>query len=175
MAARLRRSVFDDTSGHCRLTSRIVETLYASEWYLPILLAAITGMRRGEVLGLTWRNVDLDADRLTVSRQILSVEYEAKVADVKTSHSRRAVDLDPKQWRHARSTALRWRACAPTADGAAAHRPHQEHAADVLHLLLGPIYWTMVLGRGRTERQLAKWSERVVLDDLFGLESTQNS
>ena len=48
-----------------------------SEWYVPIFLAANTGMRRGEVLGLTWRNVDLDAARLVVSQQILSVEYEA--------------------------------------------------------------------------------------------------
>ncbi len=67
-----------------------------SDWYVPIFLAANTGMRRGEVLGLTWRNVDLDAGRLTVSQQILSVEYEAKVADVKTSHSRRTIDLDPR-------------------------------------------------------------------------------
>ena len=43
-----------------------------SEWYVPIFLAANTGMRRGEVLGLTWRNVDLDTGRLTVSQQILS-------------------------------------------------------------------------------------------------------
>jgi AcrR family transcriptional regulator len=44
------------------------------------------------------------------------------------------------------------------------------HAADVLYLLLGPdLYWTMVLGRGWSEQQLASWTERVVLDDLFGL------
>jgi AcrR family transcriptional regulator len=50
-----------------------------------------------------------------------------------------------------------------------------DHAADVLYLLLGPdLYWTMVLGRGWTERQLANWTERVVLDDLFGLESAPN-
>ncbi len=67
-----------------------------SEWFVPIFLAANTGMRRGEVLGLTRRNVDLDTGRLTVSQQILSVEYEAKVADVKTSHSRPTIDLDPK-------------------------------------------------------------------------------
>lgn len=52
----------------------------------------------------------------------------------------------------------------------------RDHAADVLYLLLGPdLYWTMVLGRGWTERQLANWTERVVLDDLFGLDPTQNS
>ena len=47
------------------------------------------------------------------------------------------------------------------------------HAADVLYHLLGPdLYWTMVLERGWTERQLANWTERVVLDDVFGLEPT---
>ena len=51
----------------------------------------------------------------------------------------------------------------------------KDHAADVLYLLLGPdLYWTMVLGRGWTERQLANWTERVVLDDLFGLDPAQN-
>ena len=45
------------------------------------------------------------------------------------------------------------------------------HAADVLYLLLGPdLYWTMVLGRGWSERQLATWTERVVHIDVFGLE-----
>jgi AcrR family transcriptional regulator len=50
----------------------------------------------------------------------------------------------------------------------------KDHAADVLYLLLGPdLYWTMVLERGWTERQLANWTERVVLDDLFDLEPPQ--
>lgn len=49
------------------------------------------------------------------------------------------------------------------------------HAADVLYLLLGSdLYWTMVLGCGWTERQLATWIERVILDDLFGVQPAQN-
>jgi AcrR family transcriptional regulator len=45
------------------------------------------------------------------------------------------------------------------------------HAVDVLYLLLGPdLYWTIVVERGWTERQLADWTERVVLHDLFGLD-----
>lgn len=67
-----------------------------SEWYVPIYVAANTGMRRGEVLGLTWRNVDLDKARLIVEQQVQSVEYEASVADVKTAGSRRTIDLDPR-------------------------------------------------------------------------------
>ena len=46
------------------------------------------------------------------------------------------------------------------------------HAADVLYLCLSPdLYWTMVLGRGWSERQLANWTERVILDDVFGLDA----
>lgn len=67
-----------------------------SDWYVPIYLAANTGMRRGEVLGLTWRNVDLDNARLVVEQQVQSVEYEASVADEKTTGSRRTIDLDPR-------------------------------------------------------------------------------
>ena len=46
-----------------------------------------------------------------------------------------------------------------------------DHAADVLYVMLGPdLYWTMALRLGWSDRQLAHWTERVVLGDLFGLE-----
>ena len=51
----------------------------------------------------------------------------------------------------------------------------RHQAADVLYLLLGPdLYWTMILGRGWTERQLADWTQRVVLNDLFNLQPAQH-
>ena len=46
-----------------------LEAIAGHDLYLLYLLAATTGMRRGELAGLTWRNVDLDAARLTVNRQ----------------------------------------------------------------------------------------------------------
>ena len=47
----------------------------------------------------------------------------------------------------------------------------KDHAADVLYLLLGPdLYRTMVLERSWSESQLANWTERVVLEDLFGVD-----
>jgi len=50
----------------------------------------------------------------------------------------------------------------------------KDHAADVLYLLLGPdLYWTMIIGRGWTERKFAGWTERVVLNDLFDLQPAQ--
>ena len=68
-----------------------------SDHYLyPLyLLAATTGMRRAEIASLVWRNVDLDTARLTVSQQLLSVEYKLIKSDLKTPTSRRTIDLDP--------------------------------------------------------------------------------
>src|SRR5262249_57174378 len=42
--------------------------------YWPLILAALcTGLRRGEILGLTWRNVDLEGDRITVTQVMAEV------------------------------------------------------------------------------------------------------
>jgi integrase len=71
-------------------------------------LAAYTGMRRGEVLGLRWCDVDLDAGRVSVRQALVSVAYEVVVSDVKTATGRRTIDLDPitvdvlRGWRAAR-------------------------------------------------------------------------
>jgi integrase len=42
----------------------------APEWYLPILLALRTGLRRGELYELRWGDIDLTAGRLRVARSI---------------------------------------------------------------------------------------------------------
>jgi integrase len=57
-------------------------------------LAANTGMRRGEVLGLRWKDVDLASRRLSVRQAVISVAYDLQVADVKTGSGRRTIDLD---------------------------------------------------------------------------------
>jgi len=57
-------------------------------------VAAMTGMRRGEVLGLRWRDIDLDAARISVRQALVSVAYEVIVSTPKT-HQARTIDLDP--------------------------------------------------------------------------------
>lgn len=57
-------------------------------------LASHTGMRRGEVLGLRWCDLDLDAARLSVRQALVSIAYEAQISDVKTGTGRRTIDLD---------------------------------------------------------------------------------
>ncbi|MCB0954112.1 MAG: site-specific integrase, partial [Microthrixaceae bacterium] len=57
-------------------------------------LSAHTGMRRGEVLGVRWRDIDLDEGRVSVRQALVSVAYEVSISDVKTGASRRTIDID---------------------------------------------------------------------------------
>lgn len=62
--------------------------------YAAWLIAAATGMRRGEVLGLRWRDVDLDAGRAAITQTLLSVGNKLSFSTPKTAKGRRLVALD---------------------------------------------------------------------------------
>jgi integrase len=57
-------------------------------------LAATTGMRRGEVLGLRWRDVDFEARRLAIRQTIISVNYKVTFGTPKTARGRRLIAVD---------------------------------------------------------------------------------
>lgn len=59
-------------------------------------IAAATGLRRGEVLGLRWRDVDLDLGQLAVAHTITTAGKELVSGPPKTSRSRRNVYLDKR-------------------------------------------------------------------------------
>lgn len=63
--------------------------LHAALW-----VSANTGMRRGELLGLRWGDVELEAARLSVNRSLISVGYELHETRGKTRTARRSIDLD---------------------------------------------------------------------------------
>ena len=71
-----------------------LDAIAGHDLYPLYFLASSTGMRRGELAGLPWRNVDLDTARLTVNQQVVSVDYKLIVDDLKTETSRRTIDLD---------------------------------------------------------------------------------
>ena len=56
-------------------------------------LAAMTGMRRGELLGLMWADIDFDRARIAVRRNLVSVAYKL-VETTPKNHQARVVDLD---------------------------------------------------------------------------------
>jgi integrase len=64
----------------------------AAAWFL----AATTGMRRGEVLGLRWQDVDLEHGRLAVRQTVLSIAYELVMGTPKTARGRRSIALDQR-------------------------------------------------------------------------------
>ena len=79
-------------------TAEEVETFLTSvrthRLYAAFRTLAATGLRRSELLGLRWADLDLDAGSLKV-RQVVSLDrYKPFIAEPKTSQSRRVVALD---------------------------------------------------------------------------------
>ena len=63
--------------------------------HMPIVIAYHTGMRLGEVLGLAWDAVDLDAGRLSVVRQITYTAATGRMfSPPKTKSSVRTIPID---------------------------------------------------------------------------------
>jgi integrase len=60
------------------------------------LMAATTGARRGELLGLRWKDIDIDAGIMAISRQLIEVAGKKAFGDLKTKASRRPVPLLPE-------------------------------------------------------------------------------
>src|SRR5215218_2032631 len=62
------------------------------------VLAVHTGMRRGELLGLKWSDVDLENSRLSIRRTLTRTDNGKRVAlgDPKTKKSRRTIPLTPQ-------------------------------------------------------------------------------
>lgn len=58
-------------------------------------VAATTGMRRGELVGLRWKDVELDKGRLAVRRGRVAAGYVVHEGDTKTGRSR-LIALDPE-------------------------------------------------------------------------------
>jgi integrase len=89
----------------------------ADRLYAAWRLTATTGMRRGEVLGLTWECLDLDAARLQVEQQLRAMAGDCPICGV-----RHACSLGPpKSRRSERTVALD----AETVEALWAHRETQ--------------------------------------------------
>ena len=73
-----------------------------------VALAALTGLRQGEILGLAWDDVDLEAATLTV-RKAMARDWNGGYSrsETKTARSRRTIHLPDRavEWLEARQTA----------------------------------------------------------------------
>ncbi|MFL6043077.1 MAG: tyrosine-type recombinase/integrase, partial [Gaiellales bacterium] len=63
--------------------------------YPAYLLAATTGMRRGEIGGLRWQDIDFDTSRVAVRQTLIVVGYQLHWSTPKTDRGRRNIAIDP--------------------------------------------------------------------------------
>src|SRR5262245_46231777 len=72
----------------------LLDRLRGQPLYLIGSLALGTGMRRNEMLGLRWGDVDLDAERLTIEQALeQTATHGIRIKAPKTRHGRRTVSL----------------------------------------------------------------------------------
>jgi integrase len=91
-APTVRRPEFETWSSEDLRT--FLESIKEHRLYAAFVVLATTGMRRGEVLGLRWRDVDADAARLAVVQTLTTVDGTPILTQPKTQRSRRTIYLD---------------------------------------------------------------------------------
>lgn len=90
----------DDTKRERGLAPAACKALLASlegtAVHAPAKLAALTGLRRGEILALKWENIDFEAVELHVEAALEQVGGQVTRKSPKTQRSRRTVPLSPE-------------------------------------------------------------------------------
>lgn len=64
-------------------------------FYEMFMLDLATGLRRGEIVGLQWKDIDFETGTLSVTRQVRYVKGELKIEPPKTKASERSIILSP--------------------------------------------------------------------------------
>ncbi|WP_159054658.1 tyrosine-type recombinase/integrase [Streptomyces dysideae] len=73
--------------------TRFLEAAKEHKWYPAFLLASIYGLRRGEVIGLRWQDVDFVHGELHVRQQLLRANGILQFGPLKTQAGRRDLPL----------------------------------------------------------------------------------
>jgi integrase len=63
--------------------------------YPLVAVALATGMRRGELLALRWKDIDLDSAKLRVEQSLEQTKASLRFKSPKTKHGRRSISLAP--------------------------------------------------------------------------------
>jgi integrase len=62
-------------------------------WYPIYVLAIMTGMRKGEILGLHWEDVDLNKGMLSIKHTLVTVQGRSFLSQPKSENARRTISL----------------------------------------------------------------------------------
>src|SRR4029450_8653951 len=69
-------------------TAAMIEAARPYSAFMPILLGALCGLRRGEIAALRWRSVDLDAGQLAVVARVEQTKAGCREKETKSGRSR---------------------------------------------------------------------------------------
>ena len=72
---------------------QLLEVSKNTTLYIPILLGIYTGMRRGEILGLTWDNIDINKNIIKIEKSLSSTKQGIIFTDTKTENSKRIIAI----------------------------------------------------------------------------------
>ncbi|WP_029422150.1 tyrosine-type recombinase/integrase [Alicyclobacillus macrosporangiidus] len=76
--------------------NRFLSVAQEDRYYIAFVLAIMTGLRKGEILGLRWSDVDFSSKLITVRQNLSYVHGQFYFLEPKTAHGRRAVAIsDP--------------------------------------------------------------------------------
>jgi integrase len=87
-------------------TARLIEAARGSDLAVPILLGVLCGLRRGEIVALRWRNVDLERAQLSVTASTEQTDAGCREKEPKSGRGR-TVALAPLMVEELRSHRLR--------------------------------------------------------------------
>jgi integrase len=69
-------------------TAALLEALKDERIYIPVLLAVLCGLRRGEIAALRWRNVDLEKSSLAVVESVEQMNGSIRIKETKSGRVR---------------------------------------------------------------------------------------
>lgn len=72
----------------------LLDKLKGDEIYIPVFLSVVLGLRRGEVLGLQWEDIDFMSNRIHIRRNYVMVDGKGELLDqAKTESSHRSIPV----------------------------------------------------------------------------------
>lgn len=90
-----------------RFAELLAKFPFGTPYYIPLLILYHTGMRLGEVLGLSWQDIDFAAKKINLRQQIVYLNSRGYfLTTLKTESSKRYILLDDyllgelQRWRH---------------------------------------------------------------------------
>ena len=69
-------------------TMSLLKSARGTRWFIPMLLGALCGIRRGEIIALCWKDVRFDAGQITISRSIEQTKNGCREKETKGSKCR---------------------------------------------------------------------------------------